>query len=117
IIGPGELAAYGRTDIDATDPKYRGPLKHDARKLARKIGARGQAILLGSIATPKYRDALVEIFGDRLYFPTDFIGRGDMSRGALLLRAARADHELPYTRVADAVFTGRRAGSAHLVRP
>ena len=29
------------------------------------------------------------IFGDRLRFPIDFVGRGDMSRGGLLLRKAR----------------------------
>jgi hypothetical protein len=117
LIGPEELRAYGLTDIDAADPKYHSPLKRDARKLARKIGDRGRAILLGSIATPKYRDALLEVFGNQLYFPNDFVGRGDMSRGALLLRAVRADHELPCARVADAVLTGRRAGGAHLLRP
>jgi hypothetical protein len=117
VIGPRQLLGYGMTDIDAAEPKYHRPLKRDARQLARKLGASGQAILLGSIATPKYRGALLEVFGRRLYFPSDFVGRGDMSRGALLLRAARADHELPYQRVAEAILTGRRAGGAHLLRP
>jgi hypothetical protein len=116
-ISPRDLQAYGLTDIDPADPKYHGPLRRDARKLARKLGASAQAILLGSIATPKYRDPLLAVFGPRLYFPSDFVGRGDMSRGALLLRAARAGHELPYQRVADAVLTGRRAGRASLLRP
>jgi len=117
IIGPRELRAYGTTDIEAGDPSYRIPLQRDARKLARKIGRTGQVILLGSIATPKYREALLEVFGPRLVFPSDFVGRGDMSRGALLLLAVRAEHELPYQRVANALLTGRRAGSAHSVRP
>ena len=116
-IGPRELLAYGLTDIDPADPDYHLPLQRDARKLARKIGAAGQAILLGSIATPKYRQALLEIFGTRLYFPSDFVGRGDMSRGALLLRAVRADHELPYQGVADATLTGRRAPGVGKARP
>ena len=46
--------------------------------------------------------------GGRLLFPTDFVGRGDMSRGALLLRAARADEELAYAPVATAVRRGKR---------
>jgi len=49
-----------------------------------------EVVLLGSIATPKYLAILEPIFGDRLRVPRDFIGRGDMSRGALLLRAVRA---------------------------
>lgn len=117
LIGPRELAAYGATDIDADDPQYRRPLLRDARRLARQLGAQGEAVLLGSIATPKYRDVLLEVFGERLLFPGDFVGRGDMSRGALLLRAAKADHELDYTTVADAVLTGKRAARAHLLRP
>jgi hypothetical protein len=41
-------------------------------------------------------DVLWPIFGSRLVFPTIFAGLGDMSRGGLLLRAARADTELEY---------------------
>lgn len=66
-------------------------------------------MLLGSIATAKYRDVLIECFGERLVFPADFVGRGDMSRGALLLRAAREGRELPYAKVEGAVLKGRRA--------
>jgi hypothetical protein len=116
IVGPRDVAAFGTTDIAADDPAYRRPLLRDARKLARKIGAAGTVILLGSIATPKYRDVLLEVFEERLFFPRDFVGRGDMSRGALLLRAARANRELPYEKVRDAVLTGRRVGGAHLIR-
>jgi hypothetical protein len=108
-VGPDEIAAFGATDIDADDPTYRRPLRRHALALAKRIGPRGTAVLLGSIATPKYREVLLEVFGDRLLFPSDFVGRGDMSRGALLLRAVRADHELPYQKVAEAVLTGRRA--------
>ncbi|HYC72892.1 MAG TPA: hypothetical protein VEB66_16900 [Opitutaceae bacterium] len=108
-VGPAEVRAYGATDIDAADPRYRVPLVRDARAIATLLGPDGTAVLLGSIATPKYRDALLEVFGPRLLFPVDFVGRGDMSRGALLLRAARADRELPYAAVADAILTGRRA--------
>jgi hypothetical protein len=66
-------------------------------------------VLLGSIASPKYVDALLQIFGTQLVFPADFVGRGDMSRGALMLRAARAGQELAYEPVEGALRRGRRA--------
>lgn len=109
ILRPADLQAFGATDIDAADERYRRPLQRDARALADVLAEDGVAILLGSIATAKYRDVLLESFGQRLLFPPDFIGRGDMSRGALLLRAAQAGRELPYVPVLGAVVTGRRA--------
>ncbi|MDB6114691.1 MAG: hypothetical protein JWQ62_1636 [Lacunisphaera sp.] len=115
VVGPGHVAAYGETEIAVTDPKYHEPLRRDAQLLARRLGKRGEVILLGSIATPKYRDVLLDVFGDRLLFPIEFVGRGDMSRGALLLRAVTADRELVYAPVRDAALTGRRAVRANLV--
>lgn len=108
-LTPKSLQAFGEVDIAAEDPRYHEPLRRDAKALARKLGKDGRAVLLGGIATAKYRDVLLECFGERLVFPGDFIGRGDMSRGGLLLRAARAGVELPYITVAGAVLTGRRA--------
>lgn len=115
VVGPREIAAYGMTEIDPADPKYHGPLRRDAQRLAQRTGG-GPVILLGSIATPKYRHVLLDVFGERLFFPIDFVGRGDMSRGALLLRAVEADEELAYASVHDAVFTGRRAARVSEVR-
>jgi hypothetical protein len=65
-------------------------------------------VLLGSVATSKYLEPLLEIFGDRLLFPPDFVGRGDMSRGGLMLRCARAGVELAYAPVRGAVLHGKR---------
>jgi hypothetical protein len=104
IVGPAELLAFGTTDIDDADSLYHEPLRRDAAPFAENV-----AILLGSIATPKYRRVLLEVFGSRLLFPGDFVGRGDMSRGALLLRATQAGKELAYLKVNEAVLTGRRA--------
>jgi len=53
-------------------------------------------VLLGSIATPKYLEPLKQVLGPRLRVPQEFIGRGDMSRGALMLRCAAQGHELTY---------------------
>ena len=65
-------------------------------------------ILLGSIATGKYVDPLLAALGERLRFPVDFVGRGDMSRGGLLLRCVRAGTELTYVGVRDVVRRGPR---------
>jgi hypothetical protein len=103
------LRAFGAVDIQEDNPRFRKPLLRDARIVARKIGPAGTAILLGSIATAKYRDVLLEAFGARLVFPGDFVGRGDMSRGGLMLKAARDGVELPYVPVQGAAFKGKRA--------
>jgi hypothetical protein len=108
VVGPREIEAFGETEIDPADPKYAEPLRRDAQRLAKRTG-NGPVILLGSIATLKYRHVLLDVFGERLFFPREFVGRGDMSRGALLLRAVEADKELAYASVRDAVFTGKRA--------
>jgi hypothetical protein len=48
------------------------------------------------------------IFGARLLFPADFVGRGDMSRGGLMLRSVSSAEELRYIPVAGAVRHGAR---------
>ncbi len=98
--------AAGR--VDPRDSRYRTPLERDARLLRDRLGADCQVVLLGSIATPKYVEPLLGIFRERLMFPAEFVGRGDMSRGGLLLRCVRAQVELTYTPVAGAVRHGLR---------
>jgi hypothetical protein len=66
-------------------------------------------VLLGSVATEKYVRPLTMVFGDHLLFPPDFVGRGDMSRGALMLKAAREGRELAYAPVEGAVRTRARS--------
>ena len=68
------------------EPRYFEPLVTDARQLAAALPAHARVVLLGSIATSKYVEVLRDALGARLHFPADFIGRGDMSRGALMLR-------------------------------
>ena len=102
------LRAFARGDIDARNAKYRRPLEQSARALLAEIGPDCDVVLLGSVASPKYVDVLTAIFGARLRFPTDVVGRGDMSRGGLLLRHARDGVELPYAPVAGAVLHGAR---------
>lgn len=91
-----ELRDIAAVPIDSADPRYRAPLDRDARILAGVIGPACEVVLLGSVATAKYLDVLSAAFGDRLLFPAEFAGRGDMSRGGLMLRCARAGIELEY---------------------
>jgi hypothetical protein len=99
-----DLRAFAGTEIRAEEPDYRGPLRRDLAAL----GAALDVVLLGSVATGKYVDVLLNVVGERLLFPTEFVGRGDMSRGALLLRAAQAEVELAYAPVAGALRRGPR---------
>jgi hypothetical protein len=94
--------------VDANEPRYRVPLERDARLLADRLGRNCEVVLLGSIATPKYVGPLLEVFGKRLKFPAEFVGRGDMSRGGLLLRCARERIQLTHIPVAGAVRHGAR---------
>jgi hypothetical protein len=102
------LEAFAATDIKAGAPDFTRPFVRDARLVADALGPDGEAVLLGSVASSKYVDALLDVLGDRLVFPSAFVGRGDMSRGGLLLRAVDAREELAYTRVRGAVRHGRR---------
>jgi hypothetical protein len=102
------MSAFAGCDIHAGNDRYRKPLERSARALGRAIGADCQVVLLGSIASPKYVDVLLGIFGERLVFPVAFVGRGDMSRGGLLLRHVRSGEELEYAAIAGAVLHGAR---------
>jgi hypothetical protein len=100
-VGLEDLREFGAVDIRVDDPRYRVPVDRDLARLAMVPGV--EIVLLGSVATGKYVDVLLEALGDRLFFPADFLGRGDMSRGALLLRAVREGRELEYAPVASIV--------------
>lgn len=108
-VGREDLRAFGTVDIRTTDPRYREPLVRDVARLAEDPAV--ELVLLGSVATGKYLDVLLDVVGERLLFPTEFAGRGDMSRGALLLRAAREGRELAYEPVAGALPRLRRRTS------
>jgi len=103
-----DLREFAAVDIRGDDPRYRAPIERDACVLAKKLPPRSEIILLGSIATGKYVNVLLASFGDRLRFPVDFVGRGDMSRGGLMLRCAADRQELPYVTVTGAIVNGRR---------
>jgi hypothetical protein len=102
------IRAFAGVDVATDNPKYRKPLERSARAIAGDVGPACQAVLLGSVASSKYVDILQSVFGERLLFPAEFVGRGDMSRGGLMLRAAHAKQELAYVPLAGAVRHGAR---------
>jgi hypothetical protein len=103
-----DLIEFAGVDVDANDPRYRKPLERDARRLARQLAGDFDVVLLGSVASGKYVDVLLENFRERLCFPADFVGCGDMSRGGLMLRCAHDREELRYIPVAGAIRKGKR---------
>ena len=111
-----DLLKFAAVDIAAGNRKYLDPLERDVEALASAIGTKTRVILLGSIATGKYVDTLVSAFGNRLLFPSEFVGRGDMSRGGLLLRRVREAKELEYVPVLGAVRHGKRPPKLERIR-
>jgi hypothetical protein len=100
--------AFARVPIALDNASYREPLVRSARTLERAAGPDCDVVLLGSVASGKYAEVLQPIFGDRLLFPSDFVGRGDMSRGGLMLRCVMDDLELQYMPIQGAVRHGAR---------
>jgi hypothetical protein len=100
--------AFANVDINLGNPKYVRPLAASAKAVNEAAGPDCEVVLLGSVASGKYVELLLPIFGERLLFPPDFIGRGDMSRGGLMLRCVLAGLELPYVPLRGAVRHGAR---------
>jgi predicted kinase len=121
VITPGEglrdpaepitiarLRRHAAVRIRLSERRYLEPLRRDAAALRALAHEGCRIVLLGSIASPRYVEPLLELFGERLLFPPDFVGRGDMSRGGLLLRCVENGRELAYAPVAGAVRHGPR---------
>jgi hypothetical protein len=107
-VWPRDLDDFACVDLGDAGESFEKPLVRDATELRLALGDAAVAVLLGSIATNKYVGPLGRVFGERLLFPREFIGRGDMSRGGLLLRHADGGQELDYIPVASAVRHGKR---------
>jgi len=107
-VGIEDLREFAAVPIDAAEGRYTTPLTRDARALAGVLGPRAEVVLLGSVASDKYVSVIGDIFASRLLFPADFVGRGDMSRGGLMLRCVREGRELDYIAVRGAARRGTR---------
>jgi hypothetical protein len=96
LVSRALLSEFVGVDLASGDPRYLEPLLRDLRALAARLAGGARVVLLGSVATAKYLEPIADVLGDRLCFPRDFVGRGDMSRGALLLQSVEAGRELEY---------------------
>jgi len=108
ILTLDQLRTVAKVPIEAGNEAFTGPFLRDAAQLHQRNGTSCRYILLGSIATDKYTRTLLDVFGEHLLFPEEFVGRGDMSRGGLMLRCAQSGEELSYVTVEGAVRRGRR---------
>jgi predicted kinase len=108
VITIEQLEYIASIPIDEGDARYREPLEKACRTLDEIAGPNCDFVLLGSVATVKYLEPMQGVFGDRLLFPEEFIGRGDMSRGGLMLRCARAGVPLTYVPVGKVTRHGPR---------
>lgn len=103
-----DIERFGTVPIKVDESRYRVPLELDANRLAEEIGGKCEVVLLGSVATGKYVDVLEPIFGGRLLFPKEFVGRGDMARGGMLLQRAESGVEINYIPVSHPTRLGVR---------
>lgn len=110
VVDVRELREICAEQIMAKNPKYRDPLERDLRALSEAIGTRIQVVLLGSIATKKYIPVLMETLGERLMVPREFVGMGNMQRGALMMRCSREKERLEYVGVGEIVRSGGGRG-------
>lgn len=108
IVDLDELRDFATVPIDLEEPRYVRPMMRSSRESAAMIDKASLVVLLGSIASRKYIQPLGEVFDERLVFPAEFVGRGDMSRGGLMLRSVVSGKELDYIPVATAVRKGAR---------
>lgn len=94
------LQGWAKVSIHHDNPHFTAPLIRHANALLERSAQDTRFVLLGSVASDKYVQPLLDVFGAGLAFPAPFAGLGDMSRGALLLRAVRDRRELSYASVA-----------------
>jgi len=117
IVTRNHLRSFAGFSVDINNAGYVSAVRRDATLIRESIGNDCAVILLGSVATLKYLEPLKDVFGEQLFFPRDFIGRGDLSRGGLLLRAVRAATELVYAPVGPSTHHGARPEKLSRVPP
>ena len=108
VVTTADLLSFKEIAIDPSETTYVESLKQSALELTSQLPATAEVVLLGSISSNKYVELLLRIFGDRLMFPSEFLGRGDMSRGGLMLRCVASGSELDYIPLMGAVRHGKR---------
>jgi len=108
VVTRESIRAFAGEPISLDNERYLRPLERSAQALRASVGPDCDVVLLGSVASGKYVEVLQPVFGDRLLFPPSFVGRGDMSRGGLMLRCVESGEELDYVPITGATRHGPR---------
>jgi hypothetical protein len=108
VFSPEQLRATAQIVVDEDNPVHHDALLAAAASVDRATGHQCSFVLLGSVASAKYTAALLKVLDHRLLFPAEFVGRGDMSRGSMMLRSAASGQELIYIPVSGAQLRGPR---------
>lgn len=85
-----------RVPVDPRRPAFRRPLATACDELRQRLSADDRIVFLGGLSAERYLSVLGPALGPHLLIPRDFVSRGQMQRGSLLLRAIRDDEELVY---------------------
>ncbi|CAN5703429.1 hypothetical protein BH23GEM6_BH23GEM6_19130 [soil metagenome] len=109
VIGPADLVSFTSVPIDLRETRYTAPMRESLLRLTTILSHDHRVVLLGSIATFKYVEILIDHLGERLLVPERFLGMGDMQRGALMLRSAEAGEELQYAGAEAAILSRARS--------
>jgi hypothetical protein len=108
VFSAEQLRATAQVDVDEDNPVHHDALLAAAGSIDRATGSQCSFVLLGSVASAKYTTALLKVLDQRLLFPAEFVGRGDMSRGGIMLRRAASGEELTYIPVSGSQLRGPR---------
>jgi hypothetical protein len=107
---PGSLAGALTSWTDALCETFAGKqVAIDGKSVRGALeAATGESALHVVNAWVCEHQVVLDQYATELLFPSEFVGRGDMSRGGLLLRATDAATELIYVRVRGASLHGAR---------
>jgi hypothetical protein len=108
VFSPEQLRAVAQIEVDEDNPVHHDALLAAVASLDSATRQQRTFVLLGSVASAKYTKALLTVLEQRLLFPAEFVGRGDMSRGGIMLRSAASGQELTYIPVIGAQLRGPR---------
>ena len=103
-----DMREFAEVNIASQSDRFLEPLARDAQSLASHVAPMLLPYCSAASRLTSTSGTLAAAFGDRLRFPVEFVGRGDMSRGGLLLRSARDGAELTYIAVSGATRRGAR---------
>lgn len=117
VFSPEQLRATAQIDVDENNPAHYSALLAAASAVDRATGHQCSFVLLGSVASAKYTTALLKVLDHRLLFPAEFVGRGDMSRGSMMLRSAASGEELIYIPVSGSQLRGPRPARLNRKQP